>query len=106
MAVSVASVSSGVVGNRRMTVSNVTMDSSYLSGGETLAASALGLTVVDYAICTIKAVGGTINVASAAYEVKSDPSTNLLHLYDETPAEVASTSDVSSDVIQVVAYGH
>lgn len=96
----------GVSGTQRRTVTNVTMDSSYLSGGETVTAAQLGLSSVDYGICSIKSVGGTINVAEAFLECKADPATNLLHLYDETPAEVSSTSDVSGVVVQVVAYGH
>lgn len=105
MAVSAASRLSNpqtfVIGNKRVSVTDVTMDSGYLSGGEGLSASSLGLRVVDFAICTVKSVGGTVNVAQVHY----DPSTGLIHLFDETPAEVASTSDVSNIVVQVVAFG-
>lgn len=101
--VSVATVKKGtVVGSERRTVKNVTFDSSYLSGGEPLTAAQLGLKHVDFAVCTVKAVGGTDNVASVYY----DPSTALIHLFDETPAEFGSTNDASNIVVQVVAYGY
>lgn len=101
MAVSVSRVDQFVTGNKRVTVSNVTFDSSYLNGGETLTAANLGLSAVTYANCTVKTVGGSVNVAQAAY----DPSTSLIHLYDETPAEVAPNADVSGIVVQVEAAG-
>jgi hypothetical protein len=90
-------------GNRKRTITNVTMDSSYLEKGETLTKTQLGFTsfVDPGSVSTIKTVKGTVNVASAAYdEVKE-----LLHLYDETPAEVASEANVEGMVIQVVAEG-
>ena len=101
MAVSVSRVDQYVTGNKRVTVSGVTFDSSYLSGGESLTAADLGLSDVVSAVCTIRSVGGTVNVASAAY----DPATSLIHLYDETPGEVSSTADVSNIVVQVEAKG-
>lgn len=96
-----------VVGTQRKTVTNVTMDSSYLSGGETVNATSLGLSSLDNATCQIKSTsGGGVNVASAFLECTADPTANKLHLWDETPAEVASTSDVSTTVVQVTAFGH
>lgn len=106
MALSFSNVDSGVEGNKRFTVTNVTFDSSYLSGGETVTAANLGLSALSYGSCNIKAVGGTINVASAFLECVADPTANKIHLYDETPAEVASTSDVSTCVVQVKAFGY
>lgn len=106
MALSFSNVASGVEGNKRFTVTNVTFDSSYLSGGEIVAASDLGLSSLEYGSCNIKAVGGTVNIASAFLECTADPTTNKLHLRDETPAEVASTADVSTCVVQVKAVGY
>jgi hypothetical protein len=107
MALSFSAVDwAGVSGTQRKTVTNVTFDSSYLSGGETVTAAQLGLSSLDYGTCQIKAVGGTVNVASAFLECVADPAANKIHLWDETPAEVTSTADVSGIVVQVTAFGH
>jgi hypothetical protein len=91
-----------VVGSYRQAVTDVTMDNSYASGGEAVTPKNLGLTVVDYATCHIQSTsGGGVNVASAGY----DPSTALLHVFDETPAEVASGADIATTVVRVVARG-
>ena len=91
-----------IVGNRKETVTNVTMDSSYQSGGEKLTPAQLGFTAfVDSAQSLVKEVKGTVNVANAHYERSKE----LLHLFDETPAEVASEANVEGVVIQVTAQG-
>jgi hypothetical protein len=91
-----------VVGSQRRTVTDITMDSSYQSGGEPVTANNLRLGRVVYATAQIQSTsGGGVNVSSAGY----DPATALLHVYDETPAEVASTADISTTVIRVEAYG-
>jgi hypothetical protein len=90
------------VGNRKETVKNVTFDSSYLEKGETLTKSQLGFSqFVESAVATIKSVKGTVNVASASYDIAKE----VLHLFDETPAEVASEANVEGMVIQVIARG-
>ena len=105
MAVTVTNILSvpyRIVGNRKETVNDVEFDSSYLEKGETLTKAQLGFTsFVDSSIATIKAVKGTVNVASAHYEKAKE----VLHLYDETPAEVASEANVEGMVIQVTARG-
>lgn len=91
-----------VRGNRKETVTNVTFDSSYLEKGETLTKAQLGFTsFIDSTISTIKEVKGTVNVASAHYERSKE----VLHLFDETPAEVASEANVEGMVIQITAVG-
>jgi len=103
MAVSVSRVQKGTVpGAERVSVTTVTFDNKYVTGGEPVTAANLGLKKVRFAICTIAAVGGTVNVASAHYV----PATGLLLLFDETPAQVASEADVSNIKVQVVAFGH
>lgn len=107
MAVSVSAVTIGpsravIFGNKKVTCTEVTLDSSYPTGGEPLTASDLGLRVVDFAITTVKsATGGGQNVANAYYDV---PTAKLL-VYDETPAEAGNTNDLSALVVQVVAFG-
>jgi hypothetical protein len=101
MALAFAKVLDDVVGSRRVTVTDVTMDNSYLSGGEPVTPANLRLGQFDHAICNIKAVAGTVNVAEAFL----DTSAQLLHVFDETPGEVASTNDLTGVVIRVTAYG-
>lgn len=88
-----------IEGNKKKVVYDVAFDNKYLEGGETLAATSLGLNVFETAICDVKTVGGTVNVASAYYDG------SLIHLRDETPAEVASEADVSGFVVRVTAWG-
>lgn len=90
-----------VEGARRYSVANVTFDSSYPTGGEAITAAQLGLNSVAFAICNVKAVGGTVNVANVYY----NRATAKLMVFDETPAQVASAADLSSLEVQVVAFG-
>lgn len=101
MALAFTKILDDVVGSRRVTVTDVTMDNSYLSGGEPVTPANLRLGQFDDAICNIKTISGTVNVAEAFL----DTSTQLLHVYDETPAEVSSTADLSNVVIRIHAYG-
>jgi hypothetical protein len=90
-----------VPGSEKRTVTEVAMDNSYPTGGEVVTPKELGMRIVDFAICTVSAVGGTVNVAQAHY----DTATGKLKLFDETPAEVANAADVSAIKVQVVAFG-
>lgn len=105
MSVSVSQVGSlpyYIVGAQKKTITDVALDSSYQSGGEPLPASSLRLNKVDYANAEIySAATTTVNATSAGY----DPTNALLHVYDETPAEVASTADLTGLVVRVTAYG-
>lgn len=101
MALTFTKVYDDVVGSRRQTITDVTMDNSYLSGGEPVTPANLRLGQFDHAICNIKSISGTVNVAEAFL----DTGTQLLHVYDETPGEVASTNDLSNVVIRITAYG-
>lgn len=100
--VSIVSDPARVEGDHRVTCANVTLDSSYPTGGESVTPAQLGLEAVDYAIVNVKSVGGTVNVANASY----DAATSKIKVHDETPAEVANTSDLSTLVVQIVAFGH
>ena len=90
-----------IVGNQKETVTNVTFDSSYLSEGETLTKAQCGLSSVERATATIKAVKGSVNVANVVF----DPVNSVIHLYDETPGEVASEANVEGVVAQVICRG-
>lgn len=96
----VLSVPYRIVGNQKETVYDVTFDSKYLEGGESATAANLGLNNIERSTWTVQKVGGTVNVASVSrYEEK-------LHLFDETPAEVASEADVSNIVVRGIARGN
>ncbi len=83
-------------------VAQVVAYGTYLEGGETLSAASLGLNKVEYATCTVYSIATTsVNIASASY----DPTASLLHLWDNTPAEVAGAAAVEGAVVQVLAYG-
>lgn len=100
MAVSVALVDQFVAGNKRVVTADVTMDSSYLSGGEPLTLAQLGLTDHTASVVTMKSPGSTtVNVTQGYYDGA------LLHLFDETPAEVASTSDLTGVVMRLRVEG-
>jgi hypothetical protein len=102
VAISASRVAATTFGNKRVRVYDVTFDSSYPTGGEPLAASDVGLRKIDWAFCNVKAVGGTVNVANVYF----DRANNKLKVYDETPAEAANTSDLSTLVVQVAAFGY
>lgn len=92
-----------VVGAQKETTRNVAFDESYLSGGEPLTPANLGLNAVDSALCTIQTTSETsVNVTGASY----DEATELIHLWNETPAEVASEANMKGLVVRVVARGH
>lgn len=91
-----------IVGKQKETVTDVTFDESYTEGGEALTPANLGLNRVERATCTIQAVEGSVNVANAAYDDEEE----LVHLFDETPAEVAKEANVKGVVARVVARGY
>lgn len=89
-------------GSQKYSVSTVAFDSSYVTGGEPVTAAQLGLRYVEWAITTVSAVGGSVNVANAVYDTTNEK----VILYDETPAQVASEANVEGVKVQVVAFGH
>lgn len=88
-----------VPGAQRMTVTEVTFDNSYPTGGEPLTASDLGLTGVDFAIATIK-TAGTGSVTAVFYDI---PNAKLKAF--AAAAEIANTTDLSAVTAQVFAVG-
>jgi hypothetical protein len=98
----VTNVSSRVVGNKRVTVSTVAMDSVYPTGGEAITANQLGLANVETTQTAIKsAATTTVNAANAYY----DASTNKVLVYDETPAQIANSADIAGLVLEITATG-
>lgn len=101
MAASVTVNDKTVLGNKRVSFATVTLDSSYPTNGESVTAAQLGLSSVHAAVVTVSAVGGTVNVAQATYDVAN----SKIKVFDETPAEVSNTADLSNIVLKVVAFG-
>ena len=89
-------------GTRKVTITDVALDSSYPTGGESVSASDLGLVKVESADATLKsAATTTVNIANVYY----DESTSKLLVYDETPAQVANAADLAGAVVRVTARG-
>jgi hypothetical protein len=106
MAISAARVLSGglpyrVIGAQKETIFDVTCDNSYPTGGEPIAPSDVGLSQIQSMECQVKSVGGTVNVANVFY----DEVNGKLKVYDETPAEAANASDLSTLVVRCVTRG-
>ena len=91
-------------GSRRQVVAEVTLDSSYLEGGEPLTPAELGLKSVSWAHCAILqgSESETVEVGWAVYNAEKE----LLKLFNwKTGKELGSTKDASKVKVQVVAYG-
>jgi hypothetical protein len=92
------------VGNRRQTHGTITLDSSYATGGETLAAADVGLGVLDSL---------QLNQGEDGYVFHWDKSNGKVMAFygdndagaDGVLAQVASTVDLSAVVIEFVATG-
>lgn len=105
MAVSISTVL-GPELPRFRTVTDVTFDSSYLEGGESLTAAQLGLASVQRAECYMKngdeAKEAELFVGNPFY----DPEKAVLKLYNlKTGKEVATTKNMEKVVVRVVAHG-
>lgn len=103
MAISVAQVFKNIAGRKRQTVTLVTMDSSYPTGGEAITANQLGLTTIDAAICQT-------NTGHIAQYDKTNAKILLYYAdYDATGdgalIQVPDTTNVATVVVTVVAWG-
>lgn len=105
MAIAAARVSGPTVpGNRKRTVTRITFDNAYPTGGEVVTPADLGLKrVVD---ASADVVHGTesaeIRVSNADYDIANG---KLKLLDNATGKELANGKDASKVVVQVVAYG-
>jgi hypothetical protein len=92
----------------RTTLTTITPDTSYPTGGYALTAAQLGLSNVADAVCNI--VGGTTN--NGAVAASYNAATGKLQLWATggtspvTLAEVASTTNVSGVTVKVAAFGY
>lgn len=103
MAISVSQVFKNIAGRKRQTVTLVTMDDSYPTGGEAVTANQLGLTFVDAAICQT-------NSGHIAQYDKANAKIMLYYAdYDATGdgalIEVPAATNVATVVVTVLAWG-
>lgn len=103
MAISAAQVFVNRTGKKRQVVTEVTMDSSYPTGGEAVTAAQLGLATVDVAICST-------NTGHIAQYDKANAKIKLYYadydaVADGALIEVPNTTNVAAVVVTVVAYG-
>lgn len=134
MALTTTFVRRSVFGNRRVTVADVDFDSSYPTGGESLTATNLGMSVLDLVLVSNKGglifeydytnskllakhpTGGaastglaapTVAVPSGATAVTSTAAQPNLTETAGIAAEVGNTADLSTiEDVRVVAIGH
>ena len=88
-----------VFGDKRVTVTDVTFDASYVGGGEPLTPADLHLQKVDFATSQVK-IAGAGNVTAVFYDIANEK----LLAY-AAGAEIAGAVDIHTVVAQVVAYG-
>lgn len=94
-----------VFGDRRVHIFDVTWDSAYATGGESLTAADLGLSRVDLVLCepTVAADGLT------SYQTAYSRANETLQLFnsagDGDPFDEAGTDDVSTYITRIMAIG-
>ena len=92
-----------VVGDLRVTVTQVAGSASYTTGGDSLTAAQLGLKRVLFADVSMASGGATnAGAANASYNVGAQK----LQCWTSASAEVAASANVSGVTFQVVAYGY
>ena len=88
-------------GATRVTNTTIVGDGSYPTGGSSLTAAQLGLTVVLWANTQIKVIGAVGAVAEAYYDI---PTSKLL-VYT-TGGQVANTTVLTTNTFEITAYGY
>lgn len=95
-------------GNQIKTVTTVTLDNSYPTGGEPLTAAQLGLNVVQDAVCQVQVPGGG-GVVAAEYDIANAKLKAQVVGFDTDAlvfGEAAAEADLSDAVVQVTAWGY
>lgn len=94
MGLTVSNLNPGVAGNKRRNTLDITFDSSYPTGGESLTPAALGLVSVDIVLAT----------GTGGYVFKYDKANQKLLAYTGG-SQVSDTTDLSSVTTRVEAVG-
>jgi hypothetical protein len=89
-----------VLGSLKVTNTDVVGDSSYPTNGTALTPAQLGLSVVVFAITSVKVVGGN-GPAEAYYDIPN----SKLKCFTAT-GEVSNTTSLSGATIQITAFGY
>lgn len=107
MALTVTAARKSVFGDRRIVVADITWDSSYATGGESLTPAMLGLHALDLVLAE-PTVGGSSDVL--AYVSAYNRGTETLQLFnsagDGDPLDEAGNDDVSTYTTRLIAIGH
>jgi hypothetical protein len=96
-----------VPGARRQTVSTVTLDNSYLEGGEPVTAAELGLTRIDWGLAQLLtgSESETVELGWVAFVKKTD-TTAVIEAYNwKTGKPIAKEKDLSKAKVLVWAMG-
>ena len=94
-----------IVGHRKETVYDVTLDESYAEGGESLTAANLGLNYVEPGV--VCQITNGPEAEKWVGEANYTATTEKLHLQDvKTGKELAKETDTSKVVVRVTARGH
>lgn len=110
MALTLSKVSSTVVGNKRLKIYDVTFDSSYATGGESLTASDVGLRKVEHVAGSNLAVSSTPTAYFTSYDYTN---AKLLAFTLPTPTgaaiaavQVTGTTDLSAFTVRLSILGY
>lgn len=96
-----------VPGSRRQTVSTVTLDNSYLEGGEPVTAAELGLTRIDWGLAQLLtgSESETVEVGFVSFVKKTD-TTAVIEAYSyKSQKPIAKEKDLSKCKVLVWAMG-
>src|SRR3990172_5387201 len=108
MATSFARVNQGglpyrISGAQKVTVTDMTCDDDYITGGYPVTAANLGLNAIHSGDASVSVAGtGTPNLANAAVLAQTDGSA-LVYLSDEIPDEQASSADNTGTILRITA---
>lgn len=85
-----------VVGDRRLSVTNLTFDTSYPTGGYAVTPSTFGLGVVDAVLAD----------NPSGYDVYYNAATGKVQVFSSGNTEVVAATNLSAVTAHVVAFGH
>lgn len=91
-------------GNQKFSVTDVTMDASYLTGGEPVTPLQLGLTFVQASWASL--VSGAAGAAVEYVPLPQADGSILLRANAASGAQIANATDLSSNVVRVFALGY
>ena len=113
MAVTVAAVGSlpyYIDGSEKRTITDVTFDADYATGGEAVTPQQLRLSGIKHAEAQITVASNADDAlgptATAILGTNNGLQRVLVKLWDKTPAELTANDDVSACVVRVTATGY